>query len=347
MWFNIPFFPESASSMAKHVDALYFFILANVIFFTILVAVLVVYFSIRYRRSAHPVAADIHGSMILEVGWTVIPLGIAMVMFAWGAIVYFMAFRPPQNAREVYVVGKQWMWKFQHPEGVREINELHVPMNRDVRVIMTSQDVIHNLGLPDFRVKGDVVPGRYTSVWFRATKPGRYKIFCDQYCGTLHSGMIGEVIVMEPAQFQTWLSGGGEGSMAQQGERLFQQLGCNTCHREDSLARGPSLVGLFGKPIKLADGRNLIADETYIRESILNSQAKIVAGFQGIMPVFSGQISEEGVLQLIRYIQELGNRPPPAGPVKTSPSEAVPGPVSPGGEPAQKPAENPAQNKVQ
>jgi cytochrome c oxidase subunit 2 len=343
MWFNIPFFPESASSMSGHVDALYFFILANVIFFTVLVALLVIFFAIRYRRSAHPVPADIHGSMILEVGWTVIPLGIAMVMFAWGAIVYFKAYRPPQNSMEVYVVGKQWMWKFQHPEGVREINELHVPANRDVRVIMTSQDVIHDLGIPDFRLKGDVVPGRYSSVWFRATKPGRYKIFCDQYCGTLHSGMVGEVIVMEPAQFQSWLSGGGEGSMAQQGERLFQQLGCNTCHREDSLARGPSLVGLFGKPVKIADGRTLVADETYIRESILTSQAKLVAGYQGIMPVFQGQISEEGILQLIRYIQELGKQAPPAGPIKTSPSEAVPGTVSPGAEPAQKPA----QNKVQ
>lgn len=329
--------------MSAEVDALYFFILANVVFFTVLIAVMVTYFAIRYRRSVHPVPEAIHGSMILEVGWTVIPLGIALVMFAWGAIVYFKLFRPPQNAMEVYVVGKQWMWKFQHPEGAREINELHVPVNRDVRVIMTSQDVIHNLGIPDFRLKSDVIPGRYTSVWFRATKTGRFKVFCDQFCGTLHSGMVGEVIVMEPSQFQNWLAGGGEGSMAQQGERLFQQLGCNTCHREDSLARGPSLTGLFGKPVKLADGRTLTADETYIRESILQSQAKVVAGFQPIMPAFTGQISEEGVLQLIKYIQELGKQPQAPGPVKTSPSEAVPGPVSPGAEPAQKPA----QNKVQ
>jgi cytochrome c oxidase subunit II len=340
MWFNIPFFPDSASSMSWEVDALYFFILANVIFFTVLVAAIVTYFAIRYRRSKSPVAEDIHGSLLLEITWTVIPLGIALVMFAWGALVYFKFYRPPQNSMEVYGVGKQWMWKFQHAEGAREINELHVPVNRDVRVILTSQDVIHNLGVPDFRLKGDVVPGRYTSVWFRATKTGRFKIFCDQYCGTLHAGMVGEVIVMEPAQFQNWLGGGGEGSMAQQGERLFQQLGCNTCHREDSLARGPSLVGLFGKPVKLADGRLVTADENYIRESILHSQAKLVAGFQGIMPVFQGQISEEGVLQLIKYIQELGKQPQPPGPVKTGPSEAVPGAVSPG-------AKQPAGNKVQ
>jgi len=343
MWFNIPLFPESASSMSGEVDALYFFILANVIFFTVLVGALVAYFAIRYRRSKHPVAEPIHGSLILEIGWTVIPLGIALVMFAWGAIVYFKFYRPPQNAMEIYGVGKQWMWKFQHTEGVREINELHVPVNRDVRVLLTSQDVIHDLGLPEFRLKGDVVPGRYTAVWFRATKTGRYKIFCNQYCGTLHAGMVGEVIVLEPAQFQSWLGGGGEGSMAQQGERLFQQLGCNTCHREDSLARGPSLVGLFSKPVKLVDGRTIVADETYIRESILNSQAKIVAGFQPIMPVFQGQISEEGVLQLIKYIQELGKQPPPSGPVKISPSEAVPGAVSPG---AQHPEEQPSENKV-
>jgi cytochrome c oxidase subunit II len=304
----------------------------------------VIYFGIRYhKRHEGEVGARIEGSLPLELLWSVIPTLIAMVMFGWGASVFYHLRRPPDDAMHIYAVGKQWMWKFQHPEGVREINELHVPVNRDVRVVMTSQDVIHDLGLPDFRVKGDVVPGRYTSVWFRATKTGRFKIFCNQYCGTLHSGMVGEVIVMEPAQFQHWLSGGGEGSMAQQGERLFQQLGCNTCHREDSLARGPSLVGLFGKPVKLVDGRTVIADETYIRESVLNAQAKTVAGFQNIMPVFQGQISEEGVLQLIRYVQELGKQAPPAGPVKTSPSEAVPGTVSPGAEPAQKPA----QNKVQ
>lgn len=344
MWFNIPFFPESASSISGEVDALYFFILANVLFFTFLVAALVVYFAIRYRRSAHPVAEPIHGSLPLEIGWTVIPLGIALVMFAWGAIVYFKFNRPPQNAMEIYGIGKQWMWKFQHTEGAREINELHVPVNRDVRVMLTSQDVIHDLGLPEFRVKMDVVPGRYSAAWFRATKTGRYKIFCNQYCGTLHSGMVGEVIVMEPTQFQTWLAGGGEGSMAQQGERLFQQLGCSTCHREDSLARGPSLTGLFGKPVKLADGRTIVADQTYIRESILNSQAKVVAGFQPIMPLFQGQISEEGIQQLIEYIRGLGKEPQAPGPVKTSPSEAVPGAVSPG---AQQPAQQPPGNKVQ
>ena len=326
--------------MSGEVDALYFFILANVIFFTVLVAALVAYFAIRYRRSKHPKAEHIEGSLILEIGWTVIPLGLAMVMFAWGAIVYFKFYRPPQNSMEIYGVGKQWMWKFQHTEGSREINELHVPVNRDVRVVLTSQDVIHDLGIPAFRLKGDVVPGRYTAVWFRATKTGHYKIFCDQYCGTLHSGMVGEVIVLEPAQFQNWLAGGGEGSMAQQGERLFQQLGCNTCHREDSLARGPSLTGLFGKPVKLKDGRTIVADETYIRESILNSQAKTVAGFEPIMPVFQGQISEEGVLQLIKYIQELGKQAPTGGPVKTSPSEAVPGAVSPGAQPAPQPSGN-------
>jgi len=248
-----------------------------------------------------------------------------MAMFAWGATVYFYYARPPANAMEVYAVGKQWMWKFQHAEGPREIDQLHVPVGRDVRVIMTSQDVIHDLSVPAFRLKGDVVPGRYTNVWFHATRTGTFHLFCDQYCGTLHSGMIGDVFVQTPDEYEQWLAAHGEGSMAQQGQKLFQQLGCNTCHRNDSQARGPNLNGLYGGPIHLQDGRIITANEDYIRECITHPNALRVVGWQPIMPSFQGQISEDGIVQLIAYIKSMRGDTV-NGPVKTSPdSSEVPG----------------------
>jgi cytochrome c oxidase subunit 2 len=229
-----------------------------------------------------------------------------MVLFVWGAMVFFHAQRPPRGAIEIYAVGKQWMWKFQHMDGQREINELHVPIGQPVKLTMISQDVIHSFFVPAFRVKQDVLPGRYTTVWFQATRTGRYHLFCAEYCGTQHSGMIGSVVVMEPAQYQAWLSGGGgEGSLAQSGEKLFQDLACNTCHRSDSGARGPDLAGIFGSQVTLQAGQKLVADEAYIRESILNPQAKLVMGFQPIMPTFQGQVSEEGLMSLVAYIKSL------------------------------------------
>jgi len=248
----------------------------------------------------------------LEITWSIIPLGIFMVIFLWGAVIYFHERTPPQGASEVYVVGKQWMWKLQHEEGAREINELHVPVGRDVKLIMTSQDVIHSFYIPAFRIKQDVLPGRYSTAWFRATRPGVYHLFCSQYCGTMHSGMIGQVVVMEPAQYQAWLSGGGTtGSLAGSGESLFQQLGCPTCHRSDTQGRGPILDGIFGKPVQLEDGRIVIADENYIRESILSPGAKVVSGFKPIMPVFQGLVGEEQLNALVAYIKSLS--PAPAG----------------------------------
>src|SRR5471032_3308487 len=230
MWSGTPLFPEQASTLAGRVDALYFSLLAISVFFSLLIAGLIVFYAIRYlRRDPMSVGEVIHGGMALEITWTVIPFIIAMVIFFWGASVYFAISRPPDEAMNVYVVGKQWMWKFQHLDGQREINELHVPIGRPVKLIMTSEDVIHDVFVPAFRVKADVLPVRYTSLWFEATKPGRYHLFCAEYCGTRHSGMIGEVIVMEPTDYQAWLSGGAaEGSLASAGEKLFQQLACNT-----------------------------------------------------------------------------------------------------------------------
>ena len=243
-----------------------------------------------------------------------------MIFFAWGSLIYFQEARPPKGAMEVYVVGKQWMWKFEHETGQREINQLHIPLDRDVKMVMSSQDVIHDFFVPAFRVKADVLPGRFTEIWFHTTKTGTYHLFCSQYCGTDHSGMIGQVIVMEPTAFQAWLNeGGATGSLASNGQQLFQQLGCATCHRFDTQGRGPNLAGLFGKPVLLEDGRTVTADENYLRESILNPGAKIVSGFKPIMPSFQGQVSEESLMALVAYIKSLSqpqqnepgsNRPP-------------------------------------
>ena len=297
--------------MAGRVDALYFFLLAVAVFFSLLIAGLIVFYAVKYRRrSPGSVGATIHGGMLLEVAWSVIPLLITMVIFVWGASVFFAMSHPPDETLNIYVVGKQWMWKFQHLDGQREINELHVPVGRAVKLIMTSEDVIHDVFVPAFRVKADVLPGRYTQIWFQATKPGRYHLFCAEYCGTRHSGMIGEVVVMEPSEYQTWLSGGApEGSLAAAGEKLFQDLACVTCHRADVQGRGPMLQGLFGKSVQLQNGETVVADEAYIRESILRPSAKITAGYQPIMPTFQGLISEEQLLELIEYVKSLHTQP--------------------------------------
>src|SRR5436190_11293388 len=307
MWSGTPLFPEQASSMAGRVDALYFFLVGLTLFFSLLIAGLIVYYAVRFHRE-HPgaIGTTIHGGTILEITWTVIPLMITMVIFVWGARVFVAMASPPDGTLNVYVVGKQWMWKFQHLDGQREINELHVPVGRPVKLIMTSEDVIHDVFVPAFRVKADVIPGRYTNLWFQPTKPGRYHLFCAEYCGTRHSGMTGEVIVMEPSEFQTWLSGGApEGSLASAGAKLFQDLACNTCHRPDAQGRGPVLEGLFGKTVTLQSGETVAVDEAYLRESILQPAAKIARGFQPIMPTFQGLVTEEQLLEPIEYVKSL------------------------------------------
>ena len=303
--------------MATQVDHLYFFLLAIAGFFSLLIAGLIVYYAVKFRRkSPDAVGARIHGGLVLEITWTVIPLMITMVIFVWGAKVFFAMASPPAETLNIYVVGKQWMWKFQHLDGQREIDELHVPVGRAVKLIMTSEDVIHDVFIPAFRVKADVVPGRYTNIWFQPTKPGRYHLFCAEYCGTRHSGMTGEVVVMEPDEYQAWLSGGTtEGSLASAGQKLFNDLACNTCHRPDTQGRGPVLQDLFGKTQVLQNGDTITADEAYIRESILNPRAKIVAGYQPIMPTFQGQVNEEGVLELVEYVKSLKSSPTTPSPL--------------------------------
>ena len=298
------------------VDHLLYYLLAVSAFFSIGIFVTIFYFAIRYRRrSESDLPAPIHGVLSLEIIWSVIPFGLAMVMFVWGASVYFTISRPPDDAQQIYVVAKQWMWKLQHMEGQREINELHIPVGQAVKLTMTSEDVIHSFFVPAFRTKADVLPGRYTTTWFKPTRPGKYHLFCAEYCGTKHSGMIGWIYVMEPQDYQAWLSGGATGSLAASGEKLFQDLACANCHHLNDQGRCPNLRGVYGSQVQLSDGAQVKGDEEYLRESILNPSAKIVAGFQPIMPTFQGQVTEEGVLQLVEYIKSLtpAGTPPASG----------------------------------
>ena len=292
--------------MASQVDNLYFFVVAVTAFFALLVVVAATVFAIKYRdRTGEKVGESIHGSIPLEIGWSIIPFVISMAIFAWATIVFFQIVRAPDQALEIYSTGKRWMWRFQHIDGQSEINELHVPLGRPVRVVFTSEDVLHSLYVPAFRAKADAIPGRYSSIWFTPTKTGEFHLFCAEYCGTNHSGMIGKVVVMDPIDYQTWLSGGGGLSMAARGEQLFQQLGCVSCHLPDGGGRGPSLAGKFGSQEILGNGDTVTVDDVYIRESILTPQMKLVAGYQPLMPTFQGLVNEEGVRSLIEYIRSL------------------------------------------
>jgi cytochrome c oxidase subunit II len=263
-------------------------------------------FSIRYRREKNPVATQIEGSTLLEATWTIIPLAIFLVTFVWGALLYFRIYDPPANAMNIYVVGKQWMWKAEHPGGQHEINALHVPMGRPVQLTMISQDVFHSFSIPDFRGKREVIPGRYTTMWFNATEPGTYHIFCTQYCGTQHSGMIGEVTVLTPEDYDKWTKQSTSGmSLAQNGERLFASMGCNACHSGNAAARGPNLAGVYGSKLQLTNGGTVLVNDAYLRDAILNPSQHVTAGFSPIMPTYQGQISEDGLIDLVEYIKNL------------------------------------------
>jgi cytochrome c oxidase subunit II len=319
---TFPLWPERASTIAGSVDALFIFLLIVTGLMSLLIFACLIFFAARFHHRAHVRAEQIEGSIPLELTWSVIPLLVFLVIFAWGAVVYFKERTPPRGATEVYVVAKQWMWKLEHAEGQREINELHVPVGRDVKLIMTSQDVIHSFFIPAFRIKQDVLPGRYTVAWFRATKPGTYHLFCAEYCGTQHSGMIGSIVVLAPAQYEAWMSGGSTGPLSASGEKVFAELGCVTCHRNDAQGRGPNLQGLFGKQVLLQDGRTVLADENYVRESILDPGAKIVNGYKPVMPTFQGLLSEEQLNALVAYVKSLSAAKPGAAPATAAAPQA-------------------------
>jgi len=310
-------YPEQASNFAPHIDALMIFITSVCVFFAAAITLAIIYFFFKYhRKTPDAVGMVTHEDPRLEVAWIVVPLILAMAMFSWGAVVYVDYRHTPSDTLDIYVVGKQWMWKIQQPNGLKEINELHVPVGRNIRLTLASEDVIHDFFVPAFRVKMDVIPGNnhYNTMWFRPTKAGRYHFFCSQYCGTNHALMGGWVIVMEPTEYAAWLSGSGgaEGNPVTAGEKLFAEKACATCHLANGSGRAPSLNGLFGSQVPLAGGTTVVADEAYIRESILQPNAKIVAGYLPLMPTFQGQLTEEQILALTAYIKSLQSLAAPA-----------------------------------
>jgi cytochrome c oxidase subunit 2 len=295
--------------MAGRVDAVYYAATAIAVFFTALICFLILYHAIKYRRGARVDRSNpVSHNTTIEAIWVGIPLFISLCLFVGATVVFFDLYDMPKDAFEVYVQGRQWMWELRHPSGKREINELHVPVGRPVRLTMTSVDVIHSFYIPAFRTKQDVVPGRYTSLWFEATKPGRYHLFCAEYCGTKHSGMIGSVVVMDLSDYQQWLESGSaqEESMVVAGERLFRSLGCSGCHGVNATVRAPLLDGVYGHPVALEGGTFVQADERYIRDSILLPQSQVVAGYKPVMPTFQGHISEDELLKILAYIKALG-----------------------------------------
>jgi cytochrome c oxidase subunit II len=308
-----PLFPVQGSDIARSVDHLMLFALGGLVVFSTLIAVLVLVFMVKYRRKHEgEIGEDVYEtnpkSQILELVWSVIPLGLLLILFGWGTKVFFEQNRPPAGAAQYWVTGRQWMWKIQHPNGRREINELHVPLGQAVQLRMISEDVIHDFFVPAFRIHVDVLPSRYTTYWFKATKTGEFHLFCGQYCGVEHSKMVGKIVVMEPRAYEAWLAGepaGGAPAAAASGEQLFVAKACNTCHRPDSSARAPVLNGLFGAQVTLQDGTKVAVDENYVRESILNPAAKIVQGYQPVMPTFKGQVTEEELIQLVNYVKTL------------------------------------------
>ncbi len=324
---DIPFLAPVASKEGVPIETLWWFLCAVSLVMTVLIFAGVVAFAVRYRKRPGVAATQIEGSNLLEITWSVIPFLVMLVMFWWGADLFFAAENPPKNAMEVYVVGKQWMWKVQYPDGNREINSLHVPVGKTVKLTMASEDVIHSFSIPAFRVRHDVVPGHYDTLWFTATVPGHYHLFCTEYCGDRHSQMTGWVDVLDEKEYQKWASGGaGSGTLAEQGQQLFQQNGCSTCHLLDQQGRCPNFRGLYNKPVQLNDGRTVLADDAYLRESILQPNAKIVSGFEAnVMPNFQGQLTEENVIQLIAYIKSLS----PPGPASQQGSQQPPIVIAP------------------
>ena len=306
--------PPQASTSAQQVDWLFLALTLVMLFFMAVVFFPIAWFAIKYRRNSDADRSNpSRGSSLIEIGWTTFPIILSIALFCWGAISYYQIERPPPDALQVQLVAKQWMWKLQHAEGKREINELHVPLGQAVTLTMTSQDVIHSFFIPAFRVKQDVVPGKYTTEWFKPTRLGQYHLFCSQYCGTQHSGMIGRVIVMEPAVYQHWLTSGEPGeSIALAGERLFRGRGCSGCHALNSKFHSPLLKGIYRKPVPLSTGEIVIADDQYLRDSILLPAKQIAAGYDNIMPNYSGQLSEDEIMQLIAYLKSIGDQTPPA-----------------------------------
>lgn len=312
MFEDFSLFPKSASSVSGQVDALYFTLIGVSTFFILLIAAALVVFSVRYRRRPGRRARPLESSVALEVLWTGVPLLLLLGFFGWSAVLFFDMRTPPADGMQFFATGKQWMWKLQHPTGQREINRLHVPVGQRIVLTMTSEDVIHSFYVPAFRVKSDVVPGAYSTIWFEPTQVGTYHLFCAEYCGTKHSEMVGSVVVLEPEAYQAWLSGQPAGQdPVEAGRVLFENLRCQSCHDAGSGQRGPDLAGRFGTEVAAADGGSVLFDEEYVRESLLDPARRVTSGFQPVMPTYKGQVNEEQILQLIAYLKSIAAAPPP------------------------------------
>jgi cytochrome c oxidase subunit II len=298
------FMPE-ASTLAHRVDSLFWtmVILCGVVAIGVFVAM--IYFCVRYRRGSNADRTGAHQqSLGIELTWTLVPFALFIGVFLWSLVLFAQARTPPASSQTLYIVAKQWMWKVQHPAGQREINTLHVPLGQPVRLTMTSQDVIHSFYIPAFRVKQDVLPGRYTQLWFTATELGSFPLTCAEYCGLDHSRMGGMVVVDTPADYSAWLAGHeGGSSLAARGATVFRRAGCSGCHGPSASVHAPDLDGLYGRTVHLSDGSTVTADERYLHDSILLPKTQIVAGYAPIMPAYSGQLSEEDVIALIHYIK--------------------------------------------
>jgi cytochrome c oxidase subunit 2 len=308
---GFPWWPDTASHYASEVNFLFASLLVIAALTIGLVFFLMLFFANKYRHGSN---ADRSGTTKktwrFEVSWTAATLVIFVGLAVWGGSLYVHLYNPPADALQIFVVGKQWMWKAQHPGGQREINELHVPAGQDVRLVLASQDVIHSFFIPALRIKQDVVPGRYETMWFRADKTGRYHLFCAEYCGTDHAHMGGWLTVMSPRDYANWLQmQGGQETLAAQGKDLFRRYGCSGCHEPGGTVRAPQLEGVFGSPVPLSDGSVVVADERYVRDSILDPKAQVAAGYAPVMPTFAGQISEDDLAKLVAYIESVGPRP--------------------------------------
>lgn len=305
----------AATANAREVDRLLWSLLLISLAVFALVMLLLLRYIIKYRAgSALDRGRIAEKTWGIETAWTAGTLLVFFALFLWGAHLYLRLSQPPRDALEIYIIGKRWMWKAEHAGGQREINALHVPLDRPVELIMTSEDVIHDFSVPAFRLKHDVLPGRYETLWFTATRAGRYSLYCTQFCGLDHSKMVGEVVVLPGAAYRAWLAqNGGAGTLAQAGEVLFMRFGCSGCHggngvggaQAQSSVRAPPLRGLYGAPVPLADGTVVTADARYLHDSIVYPDAQVVAGYAPIMPSFAGQLSEEEILELIDYIKSL------------------------------------------
>ncbi|SHF54617.1 cytochrome c oxidase subunit 2 [Modicisalibacter ilicicola DSM 19980] len=325
---GLRFFPEQASTFAGDLDFLFIGLVAVCAVMTLLVFGLIVAFTYRYHasrqkpREALPSARTSHRIELSVLGAMFV---IFMGLFAWSTHLYLDLYRGPEAAMTINVVGKQWMWKVQHPDGVREINTLHVPVGETIELRLTSEDVIHSFYIPDYRIKHDAVPGTYRKLWFEATKPGQYRLFCAEYCGSYHSRMRGKIIALDPADYQRWLDDQGERETPEvRGASLFRSYGCSGCHLGSSNVRAPSLAGVYGRPVPLASGGTVMADEAYLRDSILQPQKHVVAGFSPIMPSYSGQIDEGEILSIIAYLQSLEPEDQALNPSDTTRGSAMP-----------------------